>query len=943
MQKELHSTEKRTDLNRYLDLEKQTQTGWWEFYVKEKLYHISDYIQELFGFSDNKITSSDFIKLARSDYRDLIKGKLFEYSNQHQRFKDTSIPFELPQGEIWVRTHICRYDKDGDREYVFGVFQVVPPPEENITPQSVPHKDNMLLIEANAVTESMMQLLTGKNESEILNHLFQNILRIFQASDIFLSEFTPDNKFQTCTHEVTAGDFPIMSRYRFFDNSIIPWLSNKILSNLPAIVDDIDNLPVESKTDAIFFNSLKLKSFIAIPLANEKRVWGFIGIDLKDKKRKWSDEDYLFLRSMSYVAGICISLSRIRKLNENGRRQKDVLLKHLPVGYGRLKIIRDEKQQIIDYKVEEANLLASRLLGSSKQVTGALGSEIHDKEFVDNKIKFLSQVLEKHFYEEDIQINANLYCHKIGYLLEQDEVGELLIDTSETINAIKSRFRSEKLFKDIFINIPVGEAIYDSTGIMTDMNESFMETFGLHSADDVKGYSFLGDRNMTAAIKKLITENNRCSFRIDYDFDKVDNYKTRRHGIVAMNCKIIKLYDDEDKCIGFLFICIEDDDRFISMSKAHDFDDFFQLISNYANIGYAKFNLITKKGYAIRQWYKNIGEENNSPLQEIIGIYNTTHPDDRKRLLNFFEKAKKGKATGFTGEIRVKVNDKKNVWKWLYTNLLITRYTPEEDNIEIIGVNYDITKFKKVEKELTLAREKAETMDKLKSAFLANMSHEIRTPLNAIVGFSDLLACTDDPAERQQYLTILRDNNDLLLQLINDILDLSKLEAGMVELNYGEVHINTLLGDIVQSMKLKAVGKEHLDISCVTPDENCTLCTDHNRITQVLTNFINNSIKFTQEGYIKVGYEWIGNDKIKFYVADTGIGIKKDKLKSVFDRFVKLNDFVQGTGLGLPICRSIIEQMSGTIGVDSKVGEGSTFWFILPTQRPIDKKTKKGH
>lgn len=945
MQKELHSNDKvRTDLDRYRNLAEFTETGWWEFIIGKRLYYISDFIRDTFSFKSNMVTSADIISRVRSDYQDLIKGKLLDFSAEHPGFKDTRIPAISMRGEIWVQTNICHRIENEEDETIFGTLQIVPTPEKGISNNSSSTKKDLFLIEANATSASMLELLTGKSENEIIQNLFHNIINIFQASDIFLSEFTLDNKFQTCIHEVVADNYPlVMSRYRYFDNSNISWLTNKMLSNLPVVIDDIDKLPPEGLNDMDYFNTLNIKSFIAIPLYNGKRVWGFIGIDVKGKKRKWADEDYLFLRSMSYIASICISLSRMKKQSESIMLQKEVLLEHLPIGYERLHIIRDKNQQIVDYKVEEANLLASRLLGSPEQISGARGSEIHNKEFVNKKLKFLTQILDNHFCEDDIQISPDLYCHKIGYLLGQDEVGELLIDTTDTINAVKSKYRSDRLFKDIFINIPVGEAIYDINGKLTDMNESFMETFGVHSMDDVKCFSFLNDRNMTEDIRKLIIGNNRCSFRINYDFDKVDNYKTKRHGIVPMNCKIIKLFNDEDKCIGFLFICIEDNDRFISMSKAHDFDDFFELISGYANIGYAKFNLITKKGYAIRQWYKNVEEENNSPLQEIIGIYNTTHPDDRKRLLYFFNKALKGKATAFTGEIRVKVANKKNAWKWLYTNLLITKYAPEENNIEIIGVNYDISNFKMVEKELTQAREKAETMDKLKSAFLANMSHEIRTPLNAIVGFSELLSNTDAPEERQQYLTILKDNNELLLQLINDILDLSKLEAGMVELNYGEVYINTLLGDIVQSMKLKAKDKEHLEIFCETPEENCTLCADRNRITQVLTNFINNAIKFTSEGYIKVGYQWIGNEKIKFYVTDTGIGIKKDKLKSVFERFVKLNDFVQGTGLGLPICRSIIEQMSGTIGVDSKEGEGSTFWFTLPTRRPIDKKTKKVH
>lgn len=248
----------------------------------------------------------------------------------------------------------------------------------------------------------------------------------------------------------------------------------------------------------------------------------------------------------------------------------------------------------------------------------------------------------------------------------------------------------------------------------------------------------------------------------------------------------------------------------------------------------------------------------------------------------------------------------------------------------LLGVVFkkeDVTKQKIVEHELRKAKDKAEESDRLKSAFLANMSHEIRTPLNAIVGFSGLLSVTDDMEERQEYVNIINTNNELLLQLINDILDLAKIEAGTLDFTYGDVDVNRLFTDIEQTSRLKVKSGVHLEFVDKLP--NFVIYTDKNRLSQVITNFINNATKFTDTGSITFGYKREPGE-IYFYVKDTGCGMSAEGAKTVFTRFVKLNSFQQGTGLGLSISEMIIQKMNGEIGVDSELGKGSTFWFRLP-------------
>ena len=266
--------------------------------------------------------------------------------------------------------------------------------------------------------------------------------------------------------------------------------------------------------------------------------------------------------------------------------------------------------------------------------------------------------------------------------------------------------------------------------------------------------------------------------------------------------------------------------------------------------------------------------------------------------------------------------------EWVEAQAAVETRDENGKPLTLVGSSLVITKRKKMEMELTSARDRAEESNRLKSAFLANMSHEIRTPLNAIVGFSGILASTDEEQERQEYVSIIENNNTLLLQLISDILDLSKIEAGTLEFQYSNIELNTIMNELANSLRLK-LKSDKVQLNFIPTMESCFIHTEKNRLSQLLINLITNAIKFTTEGSIDFSYE-LRDKEIYFYVADTGCGIPNDKQKSVFGRFIKLNNFAQGTGLGLSICQTLVEHMGGRIGVKSEEGKGSTFWFTLP-------------
>ena len=506
---------------------------------------------------------------------------------------------------------------------------------------------------------------------------------------------------------------------------------------------------------------------------------------------------------------------------------------------------------------------------------------------------------------------------------------ELRKTQDEAIRERQALDRSEKLFRNIFANIPAGVEIYDTDGFLVDVNNKNIEIFGIRDKADVIGINLFENPNLSPQLIEQIRDRDIVDFRLDYEFENVEGYyPSGKRNKINLYTKISKLYDSKGNFTGYAFINIDNTERMDALNRICDFENFFLLISDYAKVGYAKSNLLDRKGYAIKQWYKNMGEDENTPLSDIIGVYNKMHPDDRKRILDFLYKARLGEVRDFKGEIRILHPGTEAQWNWVRTNVVVNQYQPENGVIELISVNYDITELKETEAKLIDAKEKAETADRLKSAFLANMSHEIRTPLNAIVGFSSLLVQGENPEEREQYMAIVEENNELLLQLISDILDLLKIEAGTFDFVKQELDVNQLCEDMVRTMKLKAKPGVEVVFDHRLPE--CIIVSDRNRLNQVIANFMNNAIKFTSTGSIRLGYGQVETNLLRFYVADTGIGIIQEKQAEIFDRFVKLNSFVHGTGLGLSISKSIVEQLGGTIGVESESGKGACFWFTLP-------------
>ncbi|HJA56515.1 MAG TPA: PAS domain-containing protein [Candidatus Bacteroides intestinigallinarum] len=517
---------------------------------------------------------------------------------------------------------------------------------------------------------------------------------------------------------------------------------------------------------------------------------------------------------------------------------------------------------------------------------------------------------------------------------ETDENGNTKVygiaETQEGIHiasAHQALQNSERILHNIYKNLPVGIELYDKAGQMVDLNKKDMEMFRISNKEDILGVNIFENPILPEEIKQKIRDNENADFTFRYDFSKINRYyqPNSTTGFIDLTTKVTTLYDHNHEPINYLLINVDKTEDTIAYNKIQEFESFFDLVGDYAKVGYAHFDALSRDGYALRSWYRNVGEEEGTPLPEIIGIHSHFHPEDRAAMIDFLDKVIKGESSKLSRDVRIRRAD--GNYTWTRVNVLVRNYQPQDNIIEMLCINFDITELKETERMLIGAKEKAEEADRLKSAFLANMSHEIRTPLNAIVGFSSLLEEAEDAEEKHLYAKIIEENNKLLLQLISDILDLSKIEAGTFDIIPEQVDAQQLCNELLQSMQVRATEQVEILLAPELPE--LTFTSDKNRLYQVLLNFVTNALKFTSEGSIVIDYRINGNE-VRFSVQDTGMGIEPEKQEAIFTRFVKLNNFIAGTGLGLPICQSIVTQLGGKIGVESEPGKGSCFWFTHP-------------
>ena len=501
---------------------------------------------------------------------------------------------------------------------------------------------------------------------------------------------------------------------------------------------------------------------------------------------------------------------------------------------------------------------------------------------------------------------------------------------------------ADNLLHNIFNDLSVGLELYDKDGLMIDVNYSRLRSMGIKDKKDILGYNLFNYTSFSDEIKEQIRKGETVRFMAKYDFDDLCRlYPANLSGIKFFEITVSFVHNDKSEITNYMVITQDITERVLWQNK---YDNLYEEVVR------SKKELLESEQRMIHLIRQNelVLNNINSGLAYIANDYIVQWENISlcSKSLSY-EAYKKGEPCYLTAHNRTtpcencvmqRARKSGQVESILFNldnkhviEVFATPIFNEQGDVDGVVIRVDdVTERQHMIGELEKARSRAEQSDKLKSAFLANMSHEIRTPLNAIVGFSDLLMVTEDQEEKEEFIQIINANNELLLKLINDILDLSKIEAGSVELKYEDFDLAVYFNELAASMHRRVVNPQ-VRLVPVNPYETCTVRLDKNRLAQILTNFVTNAIKYTSKGTIEMGYEKI-DENIRLYVRDTGIGIPADKKDKVFHRFEKLDEFAQGTGLGLSICKAIVEACRGEIGFESEFDKGSLFWAVLPCQ-----------
>lgn len=475
--------------------------------------------------------------------------------------------------------------------------------------------------------------------------------------------------------------------------------------------------------------------------------------------------------------------------------------------------------------------------------------------------------------------------------------------------------------------IPLGLGVYDKDGYLKYANDTTLKMFGV-TMKDIYNINIFDDPNITAEDKTLLKQGLNVSFETDYDFDLCENfYETPIKGIKKyFVTKVTIMRDPEGNRQGYLLAC-ED----ITVKKAQE----REIIESYKKIKATQKELsLALNAGKLSSWNYNIKEGlfckfdvhiENIEKRSLQSIYESIHPDDRNKFMALLETvAHKQKLP--ENRIILKVLEN-NATDYRYSSFTYSAVEDEAGNVVVITfIQRDITEDIIYQQNLITAKNKAEEADKLKSTFLANMSHEIRTPLNAIVGFSELLTETDDAEEKFEYKQLIETNSEILLKLIGDILDLSKIEVGSIDINRQKLNLCQLCDELYRSFQQR-IKNPKVTLKLINPYTKCVANFDKYRFMQIFTNFATNAIKYTPQGEIVMGYECMPG-QVRIYVKDSGIGIPEEKKNRIFSRFEKLDTFAQGTGLGLSICKAIADATGGEVGFKSKANIGSEFWYI---------------
>lgn len=649
----------------------------------------------------------------------------------------------------------------------------------------------------------------------------------------------------------------------------------------------------------------------------------------------------ILLSSAGFIIVLIVTLFLIIQYGQNHRQrtreialsnQYDNIIRNMPIIYVRKLLLYNDDNTPNDFVFMNTNPAFEKIFQCRREdITGKSLSSLIPAypQFEHLSKKGNGEYL---FCIESADGTKKYYDQLEIACADQDTMDVFFIDKTDYYDTQRQSTEYRQFLQSILDNLPIATKInsLDKDFNCIYWNKKAEQMFGF-SFDEIKSYSHEGDRVFDAFA--YITPSDAEQTLREINYSAIEKYilcDGQEHSLLV-NRQLLT-YTNGEKWVLSSGMDISQLQE--NRQQLEYFSNKLKLVLQATHLTILTWDLTSKTilyntEFSARESWQ--GDREFTVEQETF--FKHIHPDDLHIVNNELKPLLSNKINTLEHEFRL-WNIQEDRYDWVRSYLTVNKRDDSDQVISLVGAIRDIQAQKNMEQDLQLAKEKAEESNHLKSAFLANMSHEIRTPLNAIVGFSNILLSTTDEQEKQEYATIIESNNNLLLRLIGDILDISKIEAGTMDFTYSNVDINELLREIEHTTSLR-LKTDEVTLSIIGQTPSVVTNTERHRLTQVIINLLTNAMKFTKQGSITAGYNLRPQDNmIYFYVTDTGCGIESDQQGNIFNRFVKLNAFKQGTGLGLSICETIVDKMGGQIGVISKAGQGSTFWFTIPFIEP---------
>lgn len=903
------------DYAKYQRITHAFKIGWWEMDLSNGTFNCSVTAAHLLGLDTTTSTRDEIIQLIRDDFRPRIIDLLAQASAEEMQ--DCIFPVFVEGESIWLTMRYMLFEK----QLLMGSLATASKSEQNQYQIQAQGTVKNFLYQLTGISGSMFSFLEKESFDQMVNNILHSFITYFNAERGYIIEIDREKQCSSCTYEVVSRpgleEIDFLTDIPYEEND---WWFQELFAYRPIALSTLNDLPPGSEGYRALLAAQNIQSLLVVPMvSSNKQVTSFAGIDLVDRQYNWTVDDIQWFSALMNIINICFELQKSKMEMEADKKHLQKLYEYMPIGYVSEKVIRNEAGVPVDFVYQDFNREMEHFVGKPLgEYIGRKGSEMGiegDLELIREVIKTNSPV------EIDLPLTKyGKHSRIISFSIREDEVISLVMDVTELHEAFKA------VEKTIYSNMPVGVELYDKDGYLVYMNETGRNFLELDNVNSVIGINIFEHPSLSKEIMEQASQGKKCDISFVFDLNHTGSYYRKTfppYTMRDMTVKFVPILDESQAVQNYLFITIDNTQTSDAYRRIKVFEDYFSVVANMAKIGYCRLNLKSGEGFGTDQWFINLGKpihtDMSLPFEE---RYSNVHRDDFPIIEEFYEQVAQGLVVSIEGEVRVMKAGK--VDKWLKCTF-ISNLNPLNNQMELSAISEDITDLK----DMSMAKERAEELNRLKSEFVANMSHEIRTPLNSIIGFSDILAEMIEDEEQKAYLSIIQHNNSLLLKVVSDILEISKIESGTHSFDIRKEPVCQLIGDVVRAFSNQNESSEvKIKLDPLVADYH--IHTDAERVKQVLHNLMTNSLKFTSKGTIHVGCKQIDSYSLKFYVKDSGIGIASKNLDVVFDRFVKLDPFSQGTGLGLSICKSLINGMGGTIGVESELGEGSCFWFTLP-------------